>query len=341
MDEADVRERLSAVDDPDLPGSILDNGLLESISIDADTVRVELAVGTAGSTTDAAIVEAVRGELSDLDRDIELIPTGPATPATAEEVLGSVENVIAVASGKGGVGKTTVAVNLAVGLAERGADVGLFDADVYGPNAPLMVDGSGAPEATADETLIPPTAHGVKVMSMAYLVGEDDPVIWRGPMVHKVITQLWEDVEWGELDYLIVDLPPGTGDTQLTLLQTVPLTGAVITTTPQRVALHDARKGLEMFAEHETNVLGIVENMAAFTCPDCGAEHAIFDSGGGADFAEMNDLPFLGSVPLDPAIREAEAPIVTDSEAAAGDAFRDIARSVANTASIVNRRRQG
>jgi len=208
-----------------------------------------------------------------------------------EQVLPNVKNVIAVASGKGGVGKSTVAVNLAAGLSQLGARVGLFDADVYGPNVPRMVDADEPPMATEDETLVPPEKYGVKLMSMAFLTGEDDPVIWRGPMVHKVITQLTEDVEWGHLDYLVVDLPPGTGDTQLTMLQTMPVTGAVIVTTPQDVALDDARKGLEMFAKHDTVVLGIAENMSTFACPDCGGEHDIFGSGGGEDFAEERNSP--------------------------------------------------
>ncbi|MFW6153195.1 MAG: P-loop NTPase, partial [Halobacteriota archaeon] len=180
---------------------------------------------------------------------------------------------------------------------------------------------------------------GVRVMSMAYLVGEDDPVIWRGPMVHKVITQLWDDVEWGELDYLVVDLPPGTGDTQLTLLQTVPLTGSVIVTSPQDVALHDATKGLEMFGRHETNVLGIVENMAGFRCPECETVHAIFDAGGGERLAEAHELPFLGSIPLDPSIRTGDRPIVLETDRPSGAVFRDVAANVADNVGVVNRRR--
>ena len=181
----------------------------------------------------------------------------------------------------------------------------------------------------------------MKLMSMAFLVGEDDPVIWRGPMVHKVLTQLWEDVEWGNLDYMIIDLPPGTGDTQLTLLQTVPVTGSVIVTTPQEVALDDARKGLEMFGKHDTNVLGIAENMATFKCPDCGGEHPIFGEGGGERFADVHEMPFLGSVPIDPAVRtggDEGAPIVLDEDSDTGEAFREIARNVANNTGVVRRR---
>ena len=339
MDEAGIRERLTSVTDPDLDGDIIELNLVRDISLEDDRVVVDVALGAVGSDTEAAIIDEIEHTLADLDHAVEIVTSGPGADKELEEALGSVSNVIAVASGKGGVGKTTVSVNLAAGLADRGASVGLFDADVYGPNAPLMVGETGTPAVTEEERLVPPEAHGVKVMSMAYLVGEDDPVIWRGPMVHKVITQLWEDVEWGELDYLVIDLPPGTGDTQLTLLQTIPLTGAVIVTTPQSVALHDATKGLEMFARHETNVLGIVENMAGFTCPDCGSVHDIFDTGGGQRLAESHQLPFLGSVPIDPSIRTEGMPAVLVDDNEAASSFRDIVSGVADSVGIVNRRR--
>jgi ATP-binding protein involved in chromosome partitioning len=253
-----------------------------------------------------------------------------------------VKNVIAVASGKGGVGKSTIAVNLAAGLSKLGARVGLFDADVYGPNVPRMVDADEHPQATAEETIVPPEKFGMKLMSMAFLVGEDDPVIWRGPMVHKVLTQLVEDVEWGALDYMVLDLPPGTGDTQLTILQTLPLSGAVIVTTPQEVALDDARKGLRMFGKHDTNVLGIVENMAGFRCPDCGSRHDLFGSGGGRAFAAENELPFLGSIPLDPAVRtggDTGEPMVLEEGNETADALRVMTENVANNVGTVHRRR--
>jgi ATP-binding protein involved in chromosome partitioning len=182
----------------------------------------------------------------------------------------------------------------------------------------------------------------MRLMSMAFLVGEDDPVIWRGPMVHKVLTQLVEDVEWGALDYMILDLPPGTGDTQLTILQTLPLSGAVIVTTPQDVALDDARKGLRMFGKHDTNVLGIVENMAGFRCPDCGSRHDLFGSGGGRAFADENELPFLGSIPLDPAVRtggDTGEPMVLEEGNETADALRVMTENVANNVGTVHRRR--
>jgi len=206
-----------------------------------------------------------------------------------------------------------------------------------------MVSATERPRATEEEHLIPPERFGVKLMSMDFLVGKDDPVIWRGPMVHKVITQLFEDVEWGQLDYMVIDLPPGTGDTQLTLLQTVPVTGAVIVTTPQEVAIDDARKGLRMFGKHDTPVLGIAENMSTFVCPECGSEHDIFGSGGGRAFAEESDMPFLGEIPLDPRVRtggDEGQPVVLDDENQTGAAFRVLTENVANNVGILNRRDQ-
>jgi ATP-binding protein involved in chromosome partitioning len=342
MNEEAVRERLATVEDPELGDDVVSLGLVNDVEVEGDTVHVSLALGAPYSQTETEMAAKVREALADTDLTVELdaeIDLGGAS--TEEDILPGVENVIAVASGKGGVGKSTVAVNLAAGLAEMGAQVGLFDADVYGPNVPRMVEADEPPKATHDETLVPPEQYGVKLMSMAYLVGEDDPVIWRGPMVHKVLTQLWEDVEWGYLDYMVVDLPPGTGDTQLTLLQSVPVTGSVIVTTPQDVALDDARKGLEMFGKHETPVLGIAENMSTFVCPDCGGEHDIFDAGGGERFADVHEMPFLGSVPLDPAVREGGddgRPIVLEEEGEAAEAFREITSRVANNVGIVRRR---
>ncbi|MFC6953343.1 Mrp/NBP35 family ATP-binding protein [Halorubellus litoreus] len=341
MDADAIRDALRNVTDPDLGDDIVSLGLVNSIEVTDDSINVDLALGAPYSPTETGIADAVRDAIGSVDREVNLTANVDTGLAADDDVLANVENVIAVASGKGGVGKSTMAVNIAAGLSAMGARVGLFDADVYGPNVPRMVDADEPPGATRDETLVPPEKYGMKLMSMAFLVGEDDPVIWRGPMVHKVLTQLWEDVEWGHLDYMIVDLPPGTGDTQLTLLQTVPVTGAVIVTTPQDVALDDARKGLEMFGKHDTNVLGIAENMGTFKCPDCGGEHAIFGEGGGQQFADVHDMPFLGSVPLDPDVRtggDEGAPIVLDEDSATGEAFREIARNVANNTGIVRRR---
>ena len=339
MNPDEVRSRLSSVEDPDLDDDIISLGLVNAIDVDAETIRLSLALGAPYAPNESQIADRVRAALADTDREIELTAAMPPGLHTDEEVLPNIQNIIAVASGKGGVGKSTVSVNLAAGLAKRGARVGLFDTDIYGPNVPRMVDSEDAPEATDDKTLIPPEQYGLKLMSMDFLVGPDDPVIWRGPMVHKMLTQLVEDVEWGQLDYLVVDLPPGTGDTQLTVLQTLPLTGAVIVTTPQEVAIDDAVKGLRMFGEHETPVLGIVENMSSFRCPDCGGSHDIFGSGGGEEFADEENLPFLGAIPLDPAIRaggDGGEPIVrSDGETAT--AFQAMTERVANNIGIVRR----
>ncbi|NHN48934.1 Mrp/NBP35 family ATP-binding protein [Halostella sp. JP-L12] len=343
MDEDDVLDLLRDVEDPDLGDDIVSLNLVNDVTVEDGTARVSLALGAPYSPNETAIAERVREVLSDAGLETDLSAEVDSGLSADEQVLPNVENIIAVASGKGGVGKSTVAVNLAAGLSQMGARVGLFDADVYGPNVPRMVDAEEVPQATADETIIPPEQFGMKLMSMAFLVGEDDPVIWRGPMVHKILTQLWEDVDWGHLDYMVVDLPPGTGDTQLTLLQSVPIAGSVIVTTPQEVALDDARKGLEMFGKHDTPVLGIAENMATFRCPDCGSDHPIFGEGGGERFAEEHQMPFLGSIPLDPEVRhggDEGEPVVLDGDSETGQAFRDMTERVANNVGIVKRRRQ-
>jgi len=343
MNDADVRDLLGEVSDPDLGDDIVSLGLVNAVDVDGDVARVSLALGAPYAPHETQIASRVREVLGDAGLDAELSASLPSDLGRDEQVLPDVKNVIAVASGKGGVGKSTIAVNLAAGLSKLGARVGLFDADVYGPNVPRMVAAEDVPQATEQETIVPPEKYGIRLMSMAFLVGEDDPVIWRGPMVHKLLTQLVEDVEWGSLDYLIVDLPPGTGDTQLTVLQTLPLTGAVVVTTPQEVAVDDARKGLRMFGKHDTNVLGIVENMAGFRCPDCGSTHDIFGTGGGRALAEENDLPYLGGIPLDPAIRTGgdggEPAVLGEGETA--DAFRVVTENVANNVGVVNRRRLG
>jgi len=342
MDESDVRDALRAVEDPELGDDIVSLGLVNAIDVEDDRVQVSLALGAPYSPSESRIADRVREVLRAEDDgvEVELSATVPSNLSASEQVLPNVKNIVAVASGKGGVGKSTVSVNLAAGLADMGARVALFDADVYGPNVPRMVAADEVPQATDDETIVAPEKFGMKLMSMAFLVGEDDPVIWRGPMVHKVLTQLIEDVEWGEIDYMVLDLPPGTGDTQLTVLQSLPLTGSVIVTTPQEVAVDDARKGLRMFGKHDTNVLGIVENMAGFRCPDCGSVHDIFGSGGGEELAENNDLPYLGGIPIDPDVRsggDGGEPIVL-GEGDTAAAFQDLSRSVADMVGIVNRR---
>ena len=337
MNETDVQALLSNVEDPDLGDDIVSLGLVNDIEVRDGVAHISLALGAPYSPNETAIAARVREVLSEEDVEVDLT----ASVERSNEVLPGVKNVIAVASGKGGVGKSTVAVNLAAGLSDMGARVGLFDADIYGPNVPRMVAADQRPQATQDEKIIPPEKYGMKLMSMDFLVGQDDPVIWRGPMVHKILTQLFEDVEWGALDYMVVDLPPGTGDTQLTMLQTVPIAGAVIVTTPQDVAIDDARKGLEMFGKHDTPVLGIVENMSGFVCPDCGSEHDLFGKGGGREFAAEFEMPFLGELPLDPRVREGGdggAPVVLD-EGDTADAFRTLTENTANNVGVVHRNR--
>jgi len=256
-----------------------------------------------------------------------------------ENLLPGVKNTIAVASGKGGVGKSTIAVNLAVSLAMDGAKVGLVDADVYGPSIPLMFGTNERPKVTQNK-LIPLEKHGVKIMSIGFLVDPMQAVIWRGPMASGALKQFMSDVLWGELDYLIFDLPPGTGDIQLTLVQTVPLTGAVIVSTPQDVALADARKGLVMFNKVNVPVIGIIENMSYFICGHCGQRENIFDSGGGSRTAEELNVPFLGEIPINTAIRvggDKGIPIVkSEPDSPHSQIIRQIARNMAAQVSIRN-----
>jgi ATP-binding protein involved in chromosome partitioning len=243
-----------------------------------------------------------------------------------------VKNLVAVASGKGGVGKTTVAVNLALALAKLGHKVGLLDADVYGPNVPIMLGATQEPQATADKRIIPVQSQGLKMISMGLLNPGDKPMIWRGPMLHSVITQFLRSVEWGELDYLIIDLPPGTGDVQLTLIQTVAVTGAVLVTTPSTVALADVRKAIEMFRQVNVEVLGVVENMSTFACPHCGKAVDIFGHGEGSKTALAYGVPALGEVEIDPRIRiggDTGKPVAALGEEGAGaKSLYNVARAV-------------
>lgn len=253
--------------------------------------------------------------------------TSRGAPDAAESLLPGVKHIIAVASGKGGVGKSTVSANVAVALAQTGANVGLMDADIYGPNVPMMM-GVSAPPGKEGEKIKPADAHGVKIMSMGFFVPGDTAVVWRGPMVHTAIQQFFRDVLWGELDYLLIDLPPGTGDAQLSLSQIVPLTGVVTVTTPQEVALSDVRKGVMMFKKVNVPLLGMIENMSFFLCGHCGERTDIFSFAGGERAAEKFDVPFLGRIPLDPAIRaggDAGTPlVVADPDSPQTQAFRSV-----------------
>ncbi len=249
----------------------------------------------------------------------------------ATPLIPDVRHTIAVSSGKGGVGKSTVAVNVALALHGEGAAVGLVDVDVYGPNVPLMIGARGRPGMVANR-IIPVQAYGVKVMSIGFFVREGDPVVWRGPMIHSAVQQFLKDVEWGPLDYLLFDMPPGTGDAQLSLSQTLPLSGAIMVTTPQDVSLLDVRKGLQMFRKMNVPILGIVENMAGFACPHCHHVTAIFGEGGGARLAQEFDVPVLGSIPLDPETRvggdTGEPIVVARPDSAQAAAFRAVAGAV-------------
>jgi ATP-binding protein involved in chromosome partitioning len=255
-------------------------------------------------------------------------------------LLPAVSHVVAVGSGKGGVGKSTVAANLALSLARAGARVGLMDADVYGPNLPLMLGVSALPRPADGAGKIQPVeAHGLKLMSMGFFLREDEPVIWRGPMVHGVVQQFLGDVLWGALDYLVIDLPPGTGDVQLTLSQAVPLSGALVVTTPQDVALLDARKAIAMFTRAGVPILGIIENMSAFVCPHCGGATEIFGAGGGRRMAGRLGVPLFGSIPLDPALMRASdsgRPLgVISPDCAQAQAFLRLAQDVAARLGVV------
>lgn len=251
-----------------------------------------------------------------------------------------VKNLITVASGKGGVGKTTVAVNLAIALKNLGSAVGLLDADVYGPNVPVMLGTHEQPTAVDEHTIIPVEAYGVKMISMGLLNPGDKPLIWRGPMLHSVIQQFLRSVRWGELDYLIVDLPPGTGDVQLTLIQSAPITGALVVTTPSIVALADVRKAIEMFRQVSTEILGVVENMSYFSCPHCGGRIDVFGHGEGHTMARMFGVPFLGEIEIDPQIRiggDTGKPVASLGEDAPGaKSIYAMARAVADRVQTVN-----
>ena len=242
---------------------------------------------------------------------------GPGQQPAGPQPLPGVDAIVAIGSGKGGVGKTTLAVNLAIALARMGFKVGLLDADVYGPNIPLMLGTTVAPSVVGEDRILPPERYGLKVISVGFLSPGDKPLVWRGPMLHSVIRQFLGQVEWGQLDYLIIDLPPGTGDVVISLVQTVPVTGAVVVTTPSDVSLQDARKAIEMFKQVKVDILGIAENMSYFVCPHCGQEIDVFSKGGGERTAQQFAVPFLGSIELDPDIRkggDCGQPIVLEGE---------------------------
>ncbi len=335
---AEVQERLSRLIDPVTGSDYMSSRMLKGIDTDADggvTVHVELGyparnrLEAATSEIEAALREiGVQNPKADVKQNI----IAHKVHGTLR-VMPGVKNIIAVSSGKGGVGKSTVAANLALALAYEGARVGVLDADVYGPSQPTMLGAHGTPMTTDGKTMEPLEAHGLEVNSVGFMVGEDEPMIWRGPMAAGALQQLLTLTNWHDLDYLVVDMPPGTGDIQLTLSQSVPITGAIVVTTPQDIALIDAKKGLKMFEKVNVPILGIVENMSVFICPCCGKATHIFGEGGAERMAASYSVPVLGHLPLAAKIRE-EADSGTPTVAAAPDSpeaklFRDMAMKVA------------
>ncbi len=355
--QSEVLEALAGVSNPDFDGrDIVSLEQVADIRVCAPAVSVTVVLPNVGSAARGAIRDAAREALLRLP-EVEIAevhvrervgdspvpphpapppgpgrggPAGGAPPAPSKPP--GVRNVIAIASGKGGVGKSTVSANLAVALASDGAQVGLLDADVYGPSQTTMLGVDAQPDTDEHRRLLPREAHGVRFISMGMLSSKETPVIWRGPMASRLVQQFFSGVVWGELDYLLVDLPPGTGDVQLTIAQTASLAGAVIVTTPQAVARTIAEKGLRMFQPVRVPVLGIIENMGAFVCPHCGEKTDIFASGGGEEVARDLDIPFLGGVPLDPRVvaagDEGRPTVLRDPASPAAGAWRKIARRV-------------
>ena len=339
--EARVWNALKSVRYPGMSRDIVSFGFVRRLEATSPTVTVELEM----STHNPEAAESVRRQAEEAVAAVEgvsavevLLHVAQPAPAAARRatardpgLIPEVDHVVAVASGKGGVGKSTVSANLAIRLAQMGSRVGLLDADIYGPSMPTMFGIQRRPEVDG-QSIRPFEKFGIKLMSLGFMVEMDTPVIWRGPMVMKALEQLLGQVAWGALDYLIVDLPPGTGDAQLTLTQKVPLSAAVIVTTPQDVSLIDARKGLAMFRKVNVPVVGIIENMSGFACPHCGEVTHIFKHGGGQRTAEVVGCPYLGSIPLDPAIAEGgdagEPIVIQQPEGPHAEAFRTVAEAV-------------
>ncbi len=344
--EITLRNCIGGYIEPYIGLSLDELDAIRSMMLKADRLEVSLTLPTPALKYASELGAALQARTREIDSKVELrvdvtweIPAR-AIKANLKPVQG-IRNIIAVASGKGGVGKSTTAANLALALAQEGAAVGLLDADIYGPSQPMMMGLSNERPSSPDQrTMIAPTAHGVKVMSIGFLIDEEQPMVWRGPMVTQALVQLLETTRWGDLDYLIVDMPPGTGDTQLTLAQRVPVSGAVIVSTPQDIALLDARKGLRMFQKVEVPVLGIVENMSTHICSNCGHEEHIFGAGGGRRMAEQYGVQLLGELPLDIRIREqtdaGRPTVVAELDSKLGRAYLDFARKTAGSLARAN-----
>ena len=338
-----ILEALKAVKYPGYSRDVVSFGLVKEMVVNDGAVSVAVQLTSGTPEIAARIKSDCESVLRDLDGVRQFVvqirqPAGgakggaaPASPWGQQQRIAGLRRIVAVASGKGGVGKSTLSVNLACGLAKLGDRIGLLDCDIYGPSIPLMMGARERPTISPEEKLVPPVSHGIKLMSMGFLLNDDQPVIWRGPMIVKTIQQFLMQVEWGELDYLLVDLPPGTGDAQLTLCQTTPLDGGVIVTTPQEASLGVVRKGIAMFQKVNVPILGLVENMSYFTAPD-GQRIEIFGHGGGRAEAARQDLPFLGEVPIFPEIRqggdEGVPVVVSDPDGPASAAFLGIAEAL-------------
>jgi ATP-binding protein involved in chromosome partitioning len=326
-----VEAALKGWTEPHLGTDLVSAGALREVSAEG-AVSLELGFPLGSYADDLAL--EVKGMLAaaGMERAHVRVTSAILSHAVQRNLqpLPGIKNVIAVASGKGGVGKSTVAVNLALALVSDGAKVGMLDADIYGPSQPRMLGLSGRPSSKDGKHIEPMQAYGLKCMSIGFLIDAEQPMVWRGPMVTQALVQLIRDTLWGELDYLIVDMPPGTGDAQLTLSQQVPVSGAVIVTTPQEIALLDARKGLKMFQKVEVNILGVVENMSTHVCSNCGHEEHIFGQGGGERMAAEYSVPFLGSLPLDLSIREqtdnGRPSVVAEPQGTIAARYREIAR---------------
>ena len=333
-----VQAALQVVIDPNTRKDLFTSQSARNIKIDGGTVSLNVELGYPGKTQLEPIRKLVEAALSAVP-GVAAVKAAVSVRIVPHEVqrgvklIPGVKNIIAVASGKGGVGKSTTAVNLALALAAEGATVGILDADIYGPSQPTMLGIEGRPESKDGKSFEPMVGHGIQANSIGFLIDPDQPMVWRGPMVTSALEQLLRDTRWRDLDYLVVDMPPGTGDIQLTLAQKVPVTGAVIVTTPQDIALLDARKGLKMFEKVGVPILGIVENMSLHICTQCGHEEHIFGEGGAERMSKDYDVEVLGHLPLDIKVREqtdsGTPPVVADPDGRVAEIYRSIARRVA------------
>ena len=338
VSELQVQTALKELVDPNTHKDYVSTKSARNIKIDGTAVSVDILLGYPAQSQLATIKQSVEDTLKTID-GVQTATANVSFKITSHSVqrgvklIPNVKNIIAVASGKGGVGKSTTAVNLALALAAEGARVGMLDADIYGPSQPTMLGITEKPESTDGKNLDPLIGHGIQAMSIGFLIDVETPMVWRGPMVTQALEQLLNNTNWSELDYLVVDLPPGTGDIQLTLAQRVPVTGAVIVTTPQDIALIDARKGLKMFEKVGIPIIGVVENMSLHICSNCGHEERIFGEGGGERMCKDYNVEFLGALPLDGAIRadtDAGKPsVVSDPDGRVTDIYKMIARRVA------------